>query len=351
MAAKRYLDVRYDVTDLSDEEVDQLALEAGAQAERSDGHPTVEVEIKTNDVDDEADGGASLTPEPREAVERLLDIPADDEQTPPFGRVPLRNFVANVLGEDLIDHDMPVESKPDPVRPSDEGLLILYGDKRDGVTVGRAEGDGQGSVEIWGEGAIRSYVVRQLPVPTLLPPPAEGPSARDGGGSDPSHRPAESDPPTPERSEMAEQETATKPRSRKPAAKAEKKKAAAPNDAQAEQGTDLMKALMGVVRETVEGKVEEAPNKSGTYTRLQIAGKTFAYIFPPRAKGLAVKIPKQLLDVEASLPKGHGFHRTTWGLTRTITKPSETASVARAFAVAATAAAPKAAEEEGGGAS
>lgn len=41
---RRYLEVRYDVTGLTDEEIGQLALEAAAQAEDSDGHPAVEVE-------------------------------------------------------------------------------------------------------------------------------------------------------------------------------------------------------------------------------------------------------------------------------------------------------------------
>lgn len=44
---RRVLVARYDVTDLLDREVDALAAEASAQADRSDGHPSVEVEIET----------------------------------------------------------------------------------------------------------------------------------------------------------------------------------------------------------------------------------------------------------------------------------------------------------------
>lgn len=45
------------------------------------------------------------------------------------------NYVANVLGDDLIDAPMPVESNPVPVRPDpEEPVLVLYGD-REGVTV------------------------------------------------------------------------------------------------------------------------------------------------------------------------------------------------------------------------
>lgn len=53
MAPKRYLDVRYDVTDLSPDEIGQLTLEAVVQAERSDGHPSVEVEAEVVTHDDE----------------------------------------------------------------------------------------------------------------------------------------------------------------------------------------------------------------------------------------------------------------------------------------------------------
>lgn len=38
---RRYLVATYDITDLSDEERDALAGEVAAQAERSDGHPSV----------------------------------------------------------------------------------------------------------------------------------------------------------------------------------------------------------------------------------------------------------------------------------------------------------------------
>lgn len=47
-------------------------------------------------------------------------------------------YVANVLGNGLIDGSMDVGSRP--VRPSDEGIFILYGDG-DGVTVAVAADD------------------------------------------------------------------------------------------------------------------------------------------------------------------------------------------------------------------
>jgi hypothetical protein len=51
-----------------------------------------------------------------------------------------------------------------------------------------------------------------------------------------------------------------------------------------------------------------------------------------------VKIPKNLVEIEASLPAGHGFKRTGWGLTRTIKHASEAPKAAQALAVAAAAA-------------
>lgn len=53
----------------------------------------------------------------------------------------LRNYVANVIGEDLVEDDMPVESRPAPLRLGDEGLLVLYGDTQTGVTVVVAASD------------------------------------------------------------------------------------------------------------------------------------------------------------------------------------------------------------------
>jgi hypothetical protein len=38
---RRILTARFDVTDLTDDEADHLAGEIAAQAERSDGHPSV----------------------------------------------------------------------------------------------------------------------------------------------------------------------------------------------------------------------------------------------------------------------------------------------------------------------
>lgn len=101
-------------------------------------------------------------------------------------------------------------------------------------------------------------------------------------------------------------------------------------------GEELYDALLGQVREAVEG-VQEKPNESQTYTRLLVGGKAFAYIFPPRKGGVALKIPKQLLGVERELPAGHGFKVTGWGLTRTVKDKREAPAVAKALAVAATA--------------
>lgn len=50
-----YLNVRFDVTDLNEEQRGQLALEVQAQGESSDGHPAVEVDIDWPD-----DGELSL---------------------------------------------------------------------------------------------------------------------------------------------------------------------------------------------------------------------------------------------------------------------------------------------------
>lgn len=95
MAAKRYLDVRFDVTDLSEDERACLAGEVAAQADRSKGdgfeggavgHPSVEYEIEWNDVDDDESpelvGGGDLTPAARAAVEALLDAPAACDHAP-----------------------------------------------------------------------------------------------------------------------------------------------------------------------------------------------------------------------------------------------------------------------------
>lgn len=97
----------------------------------------------------------------------------------------------------------------------------------------------------------------------------------------------------------------------------------------------LYEALLGKVREEVEG-VQEKPNTSGTYTRLLTKdGKAFAYVYPPRKAGVALKIPKQLLGVAADLPVGHGFKTTGWGLTRTLKAEAETQVVAKSLGVAA----------------
>ena len=95
---RTYLDVRYDVTDLDSQERGQLALEAQAQAEDSDGHPSVEVLIEWNEVEETI-------------------------------------YQANVLGQDLIDVARPVEAGLPPLPVGEEGVVVMYGDALVGVTV------------------------------------------------------------------------------------------------------------------------------------------------------------------------------------------------------------------------
>jgi hypothetical protein len=56
MTTKRYLDVRYDVTDLTPDEIGNLCLEAVVQGEASDDHPSVEVETDLVDWEAEDEG-------------------------------------------------------------------------------------------------------------------------------------------------------------------------------------------------------------------------------------------------------------------------------------------------------
>lgn len=108
-----------------------------------------------------------------------------------------------------------------------------------------------------------------------------------------------------------------------------------------ESGTALLDTLYKLLESELGHEPTKAPNKSETYTRLLVGSKAYAYIFPPADSRLAVKIPKQLLAVERDLPKSHGFKRTGWGLTRSVTKASELPVVAKALAVAAAAVAPQ----------
>jgi hypothetical protein len=126
-----------------------------------------------------------------------------------------------------------------------------------------------------------------------------------------------------------------KPRSRgRGRARSATATATSPAAAKSEQGEALLDTLYKRL-EDAGVEFEKSPNKSQTYTRLRVNGKAFAYIFPPRPNSVAVKIPKQLLDVEKSLPNGHGFKRSNWGLTRTISSASDATVVAKAFKVAA----------------
>lgn len=113
----------------------------------------------------------------------------------------------------------------------------------------------------------------------------------------------------------------------------------------AEKGSSILGALYKALEREV-GEFEKSPNKSETYTRLRLNGKAFAYIFPPRPGSVAVKIPKQLLDIASKLPKDHGFKRTDWGLTRTVAAAADAPKIAKALAVAAEAVKPKEAAAE-----
>lgn len=123
---------------------------------------------------------------------------------------------------------------------------------------------------------------------------------------------------------------------------AEKEKKTKASDA-ATEAPDLVAVLMGALEEAIGQPGETRPNKSGTYSRLIVGGKAFAYLFPPRPNGVLLKIPKQLIGVEKDLPKGHRFKRVGWGLTRTVATPAEATAAAAALAVAAAATKEKAA--------
>lgn len=51
MKTRTYFDVRFDVTDLDQSERDALVGEVVAQSDRSEGHPSVEVETEWNEVE------------------------------------------------------------------------------------------------------------------------------------------------------------------------------------------------------------------------------------------------------------------------------------------------------------
>ena len=87
----RFLVVRYDVTDLAPEEVDELTLEAVVQAEASAGHREVSVSAETVEEGEDA---------PRQAMRAALDG-LSDMSTDEFARGadrPLRDRLARALG-------------------------------------------------------------------------------------------------------------------------------------------------------------------------------------------------------------------------------------------------------------
>jgi len=219
-----------------------------------------------------------------------------------------------------------------------------------GDLVGRADADGGGGVQVYGESLVAAYRDRGIPLPDRIDRASSVPAA---GTLDGRPDPGQTVPTTKEEKVPEDQTGKTTSPKRRSSGKSKTaavpKPAAKPQAKRQEKGTDLMAALMQQVEAKVPG-MTKATNKSQTMTRLIASnGKSFAVVFPPRKSGLAVKIPKQLLEVEGELPKGHGFHRTNWGLTRTITKASEAPAVASAFAVAASKAATTAGgqEEEG----
>lgn len=237
-----------------------------------------------------------------------------------------------------------------------------------GELVGRADADGGGSVEVFGQGTINAYRVAQLPLPdradrTTDRAPTSDTGASLVGGPSGSSRGLDQEvaamaetPKTRKTAATAKSgAAATKGAAKTPTTtkRASRAKQAAPaedgaatgvveqevapavEEPKGENGSDLMAALMRSVEEKIP-QAEPKTNPSGTSTRLVLPnGKSFAVVFPPRKSGLAVKIPKHLLGVEGELPDGHGFHRVGWGLSRTMTTSAEAPAVAAAFAVAA----------------
>lgn len=160
-------------------------------------------------------------------------------------------------------------------------------------------------------------------------------TTRFDGNSSSDGRPGSSRSPKGRENDMAAQ-TGAGSRKRAAARRAPRARSSAPPAAKApaEKGSAILDALYSALK--ADGVAfDKSPNKSGSYTRLRVDGKAFAYIFPPRPGSVAVKIPKQLLEVESKLPKGHGFKRTGWGLTRTLSTAKDVPAVAKALAFAA----------------
>lgn len=103
MTTRTYMDVRFDVTDLSDAERAGLAMEVVVQGESSDDHPTVEVgEIEWNEVEVEA----------RTVLVHLnITVPAGDERS------------AEAIGE-LVQAAYEIGSDDDLVRGLDVAVAL-----------------------------------------------------------------------------------------------------------------------------------------------------------------------------------------------------------------------------------
>lgn len=140
---RRYLDVRYDVTGLTDDEVGELAGEAHAQAERSDGHPSVGVESETVEVEQD-EAAVVLNREAQDALSEELDV--GPVLIPLVGNVIFEedaDALRLILGE--ADHgrydDGMVWFSPylqvfDPDDPGDGPLFVMYaGEDGSGATV------------------------------------------------------------------------------------------------------------------------------------------------------------------------------------------------------------------------
>jgi len=192
----------------------------------------------------------------------------------------------------------------------------------DGKVVGRADSDGTGNVNCYGKQALdRAPSGPPLPSLKAASRSAVGRKPTTGGatlqGERAETRVASEAPPAP----TTKEDSVTTTTEKKPT--------------QQEGSEDLAAALIAAVKEKVEG-VETPTNPSGM-TRLLVGKKTFGYLEKARKTGQPVKIPKPLLAVEGDLPSGHGFHKTKWGLVRTVTKKSEIPKVAASLAVAAAA--------------
>lgn len=88
--SKRFLDFRFDVSDLTEDEAAYLTGEVMAQAERSEGHPSVEVEYENVELDigstflvhlnvTAPEGNGRTAEQIATAISGALEVGSDDE--------------------------------------------------------------------------------------------------------------------------------------------------------------------------------------------------------------------------------------------------------------------------------